>query len=97
MYVIPVRIIRFGVNHHNIAMSLSYDDLNSDFDVNPALHVLFVKNGFLSKSDSGDLEMRRAVTKLDQKIVVPELCEDNSAPQFKSRAVREIDPQESKC
>jgi hypothetical protein len=74
MYVIPVRIIRFGVNHHNIAMSLSYNDLNSDLDVDPALQVLFVKNGFLSKGDSGDLEMRRAVTKLDQKIVVPELC-----------------------
>jgi hypothetical protein len=73
-------------------MSLSYDDLNSDLDVGPALQVLFVKNGFLSKSDSGDLEMRRAVTKLDQKIVVPELCEGNSVLQFKSRAVREIDP-----
>jgi hypothetical protein len=72
-------------------------DLNSDFDVDPALQVLFVKNGFLSKSDSGDLETRRAVTKLDQKIVVPELCGGNSAPQFKSLAVREIDPQESKC
>jgi hypothetical protein len=97
MYIIPVRIIRFGVNQLNIAMSLSYDDLNSDFDVDPALQVLFVKNGSLSKSDSGDLEMRRAVTKLDQKIVVPEFCEGNSAPLFKSRAVREIDPQESKC
>jgi hypothetical protein len=87
MYVIPVRIIRIGVNHHNIAMSLSYDDLNSDFDVDPALHVLFVKNGFLSKSDSGDLKMRRAVTKLDQKIVVPELCEDNSAPPVQISSV----------
>ena len=66
MYVIPVRIIRFGVNHLNFAMSLSYDDLNSDFDVDPALQVL-------------------------------ELCESNSAPQFNSRTVREIDPQESKC
>jgi hypothetical protein len=80
MYVIPVRIIRFGVNHHYIAMSLSYNDLNSDLDVDPALQVLFVKNGFLSKGDSGDLEMRRAVTKLDQKIVVPELCGGSSAP-----------------
>lgn len=57
MYVIPVRIIRCGVNHHNIARSLSYDVLNSDYDVDPALQVLFVKNGFLSKGDSGDLEM----------------------------------------
>ena len=51
MYVIPVRIIRCGVNHHNIARSLSYDVLNSDLDVDPALQVLFVKNGFLSKVD----------------------------------------------
>jgi hypothetical protein len=68
-------------------MSLSYDDLNSDFDVDPALQVLFVKNGFLIKGDSGDLEMRRAITKLDQKIVLPVLCAGNSALQFKSRAV----------
>ena len=89
MYVIPVKIIRCGVNHHNIARSLSYDVLNSDLDVDPALQVLFVKNGFLSKSDSGDLEMRRAVTRLDQKIVVHELFEGNSVLQFKSRAVRD--------
>ncbi|MFZ0264569.1 MAG: hypothetical protein WAL42_05740 [Nitrososphaeraceae archaeon] len=63
--------------------------MNSDLDVDPALQVLFVKNGFLSKSDSGDLEMRRAVTRLDQKIVVPELFEGNSVLQFKSRAVRD--------
>jgi len=74
-------------NHHNIARSLSYDILNPDFDVDPALQVLFVKNGFLSKGDSGDLEMRRAVTKLYQKIVVPELCAGNSVLQFKFRAV----------
>jgi hypothetical protein len=87
MYVIPVRIIRCGFNHHNIAGSLSYDVLNLDFDVDPALQVLLVKNGFLSKGDSGDLEMRLAVTKLDQKIVVPVLCAGNPAIQFKSRAV----------
>ena len=87
MYVIPVRIIRCGVNHHNIARSLSYDLLISDFDVDPALQVLFVNNGFLSRGESGDLEMRRAVTKLDQKIVVPVLCAGNSALQFESRAI----------
>jgi hypothetical protein len=97
MYVIPLRIIRFRVNHHNIARSLSYDDLNPDFDVDPALQVLFVKNGFLSKGDSGDLEMRRAGTKLDQKIVVPELCAGNSAPPSSNLERYEIDPQESKC
>ena len=87
MNEIPVRIIRCGVNHHNIAGSLSYDVLNSDFDVDPVLQVLFVKNEFLSKGDSGDLEMRRAVTKLDQKIVAPVLCAGNSVLQFKFRAV----------
>jgi hypothetical protein len=87
MYVIPLRIIRCGVNHDNIARSLSYDVLNSAFDVDPALQILFVKNGFLSKGDSGEMEMRRAVTKLDQKIVVHELCAGNPALQFKSRAV----------
>ena len=56
MYVIPVRIIRCGVNHHNIARSLSYDVLNSAFDVDPALQILFVKNGFLSKGDKNGNE-----------------------------------------
>jgi hypothetical protein len=96
MYVIPVRIIRCGVNHHNIARSLSYDVLNSDLDVDPALQVLFVKNGFLSKSDSGDLEMRRAVTRLDQKIVVPELFEVTQSSSSNLERY-EIDPPDSKC
>jgi hypothetical protein len=96
MYVIPVRIIRCGVNHHNIARSLSYDVLNSDFDVDPALQVLFVKNGFLSKGDLGDLEMRRAITKLDLKNEY--LCYVRVTQPSSSNLERyEIDPQESKC
>lgn len=63
-----------------------------EYDVNPALLVVDVQNGFVSKSGSYDLlgmdtsRYRQVIPKIK---VLLDLCRDNSIPIFYTQAVRE--------
>jgi ureidoacrylate peracid hydrolase len=63
-----------------------------EYDINPALLVVDVQNGFVSKSGSYDLlgmdtsKYRQVIPKIK---VLLDLCRDNSIPVFYTQAVRE--------
>jgi ureidoacrylate peracid hydrolase len=63
-----------------------------DYDINPALLVIDVQNGFVSKGGSYDLlgmdtsRYRQVIPKIGELL---DLCRDNSIPVFYTQAVRE--------
>ena len=63
-----------------------------DYDINPALLIIDVQNGFVSKGGSYDLlgidtsRYRQVIPKIRE---IADLCRDNSIPVFYTQAVRE--------